>query len=73
MKPTTEREEQLISILNQWGYDVILNGQCVQLRQLPIAGYGGSIIPYGFRSVQSACEHLIPIIHDDKYREAVSL
>lgn len=65
------REKILVRLLRSYGYRLECFETKIKLHVLSDHLSSGYELPYAFRSVQQAAEHLIPIIRDDAYRIAV--
>ncbi len=68
---TSDFDKHLIRTMKDYGYECTVLETSVRLRQLPLLGYPGFTVPWAFKSVFQAAEHLIPVIRDDNYRESV--
>ncbi len=67
------REKELCAAMKQQGYraEVTETGRVI-LHVLPIGRWAsGYELPYGFRSIHQAAEHLVPIVRDDAYWQVV--
>ena len=64
-------ERDLRNLLKKFGYRY--DSDNGRLTEVGIRGFTSDyVLPYKFRSLRSACEHLIPIIKDDEFRTGVS-
>ena len=54
------------------GYKVLREDGVIRLYRQPVAWWGGSLLPYTFRSLQAAAEYLCPIVADDSFTKAIT-
>ena len=66
----SDRDKRLARLMRSYGYRVEVFATCVRLHVMADHLSSGYQLPYSFKSVNHAAEHLIPIIRDDSFRLA---
>lgn len=65
-------ERKLAQAMRAQGYALIPQGDGFYLKPLPCAGYVFCELPYMFRSVQAAADHLCSVVHDSEFTALVN-
>lgn len=69
----TAREQQLVAACRRVGYRVEVGETNITLHGQPVGRWAVERqLPYLFRSIQAAAEHLVPIVRDEEFSKEVT-